>query len=272
MAKAKKRGGLRRGWRTQRGGDERAGKSSASFVVSETIAKRIVNGEVVRQSMPLTDTPRYKVGESYPVSYMRTNKDLGVQRKQPTKWRKEGVRTCRVVVTAIRRQRLGEVSHTEARVEGFSGVFKLHDYYRQTHGYEHPRGIDVTVIEFEVDTERRVEWMAADSSHGYTESPDDAYEVEAPIARAEALDPKWEKAAAARYDEAQTGKREMRGLLDQERLIATLKTQARARHLDVRSEVRSLDRMLEKGDGKAVGAAVEVLRRRVDGGHARKAA
>lgn len=267
-----KRGGLRRGWRTRRAGDEQAGKSSASFLVSETLAKRIAKGEVVRQSMPLTDDVRFEVGESYAVLFMRTNKDIGVQRKDPTKWRREGVRTCRVIVTAIRRQSLAEVSHTEARVEGFSGVFKLLDHYKREYGYEHPRGIDVIVVEFEVDREQRVEWMASDSSHGYTESAEDAYELEAPVARAEGLDPRWANAAAARHDDALGDERRLRGLLDQERLVEALKTKARSRHLDIRSEARSLERMLEKGDEKAVEAQIEVLRRKVDGDVGRKAA
>lgn len=271
MAGAKKRGGLRRGWRTRRSGDEQAGRSSASFVVSETLAKRIAKGEVTRQSMPLTDDVRFEVGESYPVLFMRTNKDLGVQRKDTSKWRREGVRTCRVIVTAIRRQPFEEVAHTEARVEGFSGVFKMLEHYKGL-GYEHPRGIDLTVVEFEVDTEQRVEWMAADSSHGYTESADDAYELEAPVARADALDPKWEKGAAARHEEALDAEDKLRGMLGRERYVEALKTKARHRHVDIRSEARSLDRMLAKGDEKAVAAQIEVLRRRVDGDRVRRAA
>jgi len=92
----------------------------------KTETRRLVKGD------PETAVCRYKEGRTYAVRPERTRGSIG-----------------RIKILSVRRERLGDIDHAGARLEGFPNVGRYLDYWRTLHGHVDPDA-EVWAIRFEL--------------------------------------------------------------------------------------------------------------------------
>ncbi len=94
----------------------------------KTETRRLVKGD----PSEATAVCRYKEGRTYAVRPGRTKPGIG-----------------RIRITRVRRERLGDIDHAGARLEGFPTVGRFFDYWRSLYGRVDP-GAQVWAIRFEL--------------------------------------------------------------------------------------------------------------------------
>ena len=104
------------------------GPELARLVVAglKTETRRLVEGD------PERAVCRYKVGRTYAVRPGRTKGGSG-----------------RIRILSVSRERLGDIDHRDARLEGFPTVGRFFDYWRTLHGRVDPDA-QVWAIRFEL--------------------------------------------------------------------------------------------------------------------------
>lgn len=93
-------------------------------------AQKIVRGEKTQTRRRVNGVCRYRVGQDYSVQPGRAKREI-----------------ARILVTGIRRERLGEIGHRDARDEGFPSVDEFWDAWSDIHG-RFSRDELVDVIDF----------------------------------------------------------------------------------------------------------------------------
>lgn len=216
------------------------------------IARKIGRGEktMIRRPVagPLTDEfglCRVKIGRRYPVEYAVASRTSEFDRST-----RETVHIAWMVVTDVRRERLGEITADDAQAEGFArrGFGQAEEFladWRERHRGELDRDQEVWVIAFDVEPEMPmyVATGVIGPPHGdYTTNPHRA------IDDAEAVD----AATLSRYSKEAADSAAQRAQINQlrreryelEQRLARARADAARGGVDISSPLRVIERQL----------------------------
>lgn len=183
---------------------------------------------------------------------------LVVAGESECRWRKGrsyGVRapggnvSIRVVVTDVRRERLGDLTFEDARAEGFRSRDEFFEYWEDLHG-ELPLDFPVWVITFVLDRGHHSRLLARSPERGepYVESPHHALRDEGEAPEEWRTDD-WADEARQRDDERRRERRALQARVQRERKsleqrLADARREARRSGVNVGAKLRVLERHL----------------------------
>jgi hypothetical protein len=225
-------------------------------IVDRRDARRIFEGRKVQHRV-LRDRKCPLVGESVPISFREPNPSMGYEEDGTPKL--EAVRICHINVLERWETTLYGATNPDAEAEGYKDRDELIAEWGSP-GFD----LDVWVFRFELDPRHRPRLLSSGIIAGrqgaYVESRMRALPDEP-----EAVDFfAQEEITAAAHDRARAAeerRREERSSLSFHDQLAELEAEARARYVDIRSELRAIERW---GNAAAQKQQLERIRQKLE--------
>jgi hypothetical protein len=224
------------------------------LIVSQREANRIYSGRKTQHRLP-RDRRAPSPESNIPISYRAPNPALGYNRDGTPK--EAVLLACRVVILERWESRLYAATEQDAKEEGFKNWADMIEAWG---GEDQP----VWVVRFRLDTAHRPRLLAsrvvAGRQGAYTDNPARALPDEP-----EAVDPFFQDRITAEARSRDREREQARHAdvrsLPFEVQLAVLTREARARHIDIRSELRAIQRWTNP---RAREAQLERIRKKLD--------
>jgi hypothetical protein len=226
-------------------------------IVSRREAARIEGGRKIQHRVP-RHRRRVEVGETIPITTRVPNAGLGYVNGEP---KLEPTLVCRVRVVAVAEQAVQAASEADAKAEGYRHRRELLEAWDTGSG---DRPLPTWVFRFDVIREERPRFLArvvAGRVADYVDNPARGCLPDEPEAVDEATVRRFSLVGRARHRDRERERREIRAKLDFDGQVRALAAEARARHIDVRDELRAIERW---NNPEARERQLDRLRRKVE--------